>query len=335
MKYKVPFLDLTPFIKKNAISIRKKIFEPFVNCEFISSNQVKIFEDSFANFCGAKYCVGTSNGLDAIKLILAAHNISHGHEVLVPSNTFIATWLAVSDLGAKPVPVEPSSDFNISVDLIQKAITKKTKAIICVHLYGRPCNIEALKKIAQENKLYLFEDMAQAHGAKYFGKPVGSFGNGAAVSFYPGKNLGAAGDAGAILVNNKRIYNQLLKLRNYGSAVKYHHDVIGFNNRMDEVQAAYLNFKLPHLEKENAHRKKIAQIYISQLKNISELKLPCFDVNYDSVWHLFVIRVHNRDSLKRFLDKNGIQTIIHYPIPPFKQKAYLAFNDLTERFKIK
>ena len=207
MKYKVPFLDLSPFIKKNSTSIRKKIFEPFINCDFISSNQVKIFEDSFAKFSGAKYCVGTSNGLDAIKLILAAHDISHGDEVLVPSNTFIATWLAVSDLGAKPIPVEPSSDFNISVDLIQKVITKKTKAIICVHLYGRPVEMDKLLIIAKKNNLRVIEDCAESLGAKFKNKMTGSFSDIACFSFH--NKLIATGEGGMILTNNHNLIKRI------------------------------------------------------------------------------------------------------------------------------
>ena len=323
----INFLDLKEFNQRHEKKILANFKSVMVSSNFILGSEVSNFEENFSKFCNAKFCVAVSNGLDALRLILVAYGIKKGDEVIVPSNTFIATWLAVSHVQAKIIPVEPDiNTYNISPKLIEKHLTKKTKAVICVHLYGRPANIEEISSICKKNKILLIEDAAQAHGAKYFSKMVGSLSYAAAFSFYPGKNLGAIGDAGAIVTNEKNLYKKLLKLRNYGSEKKYIHDELGFNNRMDEIQAAYLNLRLKHIEKENDHRAKIANRYCAKLKNINDLVLPTIDNGFDSVWHLFVVRVKKRKSLQQFLTKNHIQTLIHYPIPPFRQKAYIGEN---------
>ena len=321
----IPFLDLSRFYKKNKKNLIKQVTNVFESSDYILSSEVNKFEQSFASYCESKYCVSVANGLDALKLLLIANDIGRGDEVIVPTNTFIATWLSVSHAGATPIPVEPNAQTNnIDPTLIENAISKKTKAIICVHLYGLPADIEPLKKIAKKNNIFLFEDMAQAHGAKLNGKKCGSLADGAAVSFYPGKNLGAFGDAGAVLVNKKSIYNKLLSLRNYGSVVKYKHDVKGFNSRLDEIQAAILNYKLSFLDNENDHRKKIAIKYIKGLIDIDGLTVPIIDDKFESSWHLFVIKSKKRNSLIKYLNANGVSTVIHYPKPPHLQKAYKA-----------
>jgi len=329
MKNKIPFLDLSIFYKKNAKEILNAITKTLKSSDFILSSEVVKFEKNYARYSSSKYCVAVSNGLDALKLLLLAYDIGPGDEVIVPSNTFIATWLSVSHVGAIPVPVEPDDEtYNISPELIREKISKKTKAIICVHLYGNPADIKPIRKIANDNKLFLFEDMAQAHGAKYYNKDVGNLGHGAAVSFYPGKNLGAYGDAGAILINNKKIDYKLRKLRNYGSLIKYQTDLIGYNARMDSIQASILNLKLKSLDIENKHRNKLASRYLMNLKNVHQLKLPVVKDFSNSAWHLFVIRLKKRDELASYLNKKGIQTLIHYPIPPHKQLAYKEMDHL-------
>jgi len=319
----IPFLDLSRFNKKNKKNLSKLITNVVDSSDFILSSEVKKFEDSFSLYCNSKYCVSVANGLDALKLLLIANNIGLGDEVIVPANTFIATWLSVSHVGAIPVPVEPDIlTNNIDPKKIEDVISNKTKAIVGVHLYGRPSDMASLKIIAKKYKILLFEDMAQAHGAKFNGKKCGSLADGAAVSFYPGKNLGAFGDAGAILINKKSIYKKLLQLRNYGSLIKYHHELKGYNSRMDEVQAAILNYKLNFLKKENLHREKIAMIYIKNLGNVGDIITPSVDDIQISSWHLFVIRTKKRNSLMTFLKANGVATVIHYPKPPHLQMAY-------------
>lgn len=327
----VPFLDL----KRLHEEIREPLEVAFKRVLdsgwFITGPEVEAFESEFANYSDVKYCVGLGNGLDAIHLLLRAYEIGPGDEVLVPSNTFIATWLAVSQCGATPVPVEPDiNTYNMNPDALVAAITPRTRAIIPVHLYGQPADMDAINAIATKHGLVVIEDAAQAQGARYKGRRVGSLGHAAATSFYPGKNLGALGDAGAILTNDKAIANKVRILRNYGSQVKYRHEVAGYNTRLDEMQAAFLRVKLGVLDKWNESRRVVANSYTAQLQNLNlenvGLELPKVPEWAEPVWHLYVIRSKNRDALRDYLDNQGIATVIHYPIPPHLQACYKEFS---------
>jgi dTDP-4-amino-4,6-dideoxygalactose transaminase len=322
----IPFLDLG----RSHAPIRSLLDEAYDRVMdsgwFIMGPELEAFEDEFARYCGVKHCIGLGNGLDAIKLLLIAHGIGAGHEVIVPSNTFIATWLAVTQCGATPVPVEPLiSTYNLSAEKVEAAITPRTKAIIPVHLYGQPADMDAINVIAERHKLVVIEDAAQAHGALYKGRKVGSLGAGAAFSFYPGKNLGGLGDAGAAVTDNDDIASELRKLRNYGSSVKYIHETPGFNSRLDEMQAAFLRVKLSKLDGWNDQRRQIAGAYFTLLANCG-VELPETLGGTDPVWHLFVIRSERRNELQEFLKKNGVATVIHYPHAPHKQKCYAEFG---------
>ena len=300
---------------------------------FIQGQACAQFEKEYADYCGVKYCIGVGNGLDALMLILRAMDIGAGDEVIVPSNTYIATALAVSYVGAAPVFVEPDIEtFNIDPKLIEEKITVKTKAIIAVHLQGRPADMDAIKAIAEKYDLKVIEDAAQAHGAKYKGQKVGSLGDAAGFSFYPGKNLGALGDGGCVTTNNKEIADKVRALGNYGSDYKYHHIYKGVNSRLDEMQAAFLSVKLKSLDKWNEERRRIAARYLSGINN-SLIALPkASDKEYEHVYHVFVIRCKERDRLEAYLADNGIGTLKHYPIPMHLQGAYedlgLKENDL-------
>lgn len=288
----------------------------------IMGPELESFENEFANYCETKYCIGVGNGLDALRLLLIAYGIGPGDEVIVPSNTFIATWLAVTECGATPIAVEPDSrTFNIDPTLIKSAITSNTKAIIPVHLYGQPADMDAINAIAMEHTLIVIEDAAQSQGALYKGRKTGGLGNAAATSFYPGKNLGALGDGGAILTNDSFIAEKIRKLRNYGSSKKYHHDLIGFNTRLDELQAAFLREKLKVLDAWNIGRKKVAQQYLEYLSP-EKVTLPSIPKHSDPVWHLFVVLSKHRDELQQHLLSMGINTGIHYPVPPHLQPCY-------------
>lgn len=324
----VPFLDLKPLnleLKNEFIDAYNKIV--FDNCNFVLGEYDSLFENEYAKYCDTDYCVGVGNGLDALYLSLLALGICPGDEVIVPSNTYIATALAVSMVGATPVFVEPNiQTFNIDTLKIEEKITTKTKAIIPVHLQGRPCDMDDILVIAKKHNLYIVEDCAQAHGAKYNGKKVGSFGDVAAWSFYPGKNLGALGDAGCITTNNKKIADKIRALRNYGSDYKYHHIYKGINSRMDELQAAHLLIKLKYLDKCNEYRVRIANRYISEITN-PLIKLPLKSTDkFSHVYHVFAIRCDHRDKLEKYLKENGIETIKHYPIPIHLQGAYEELN---------
>ena len=289
---------------------------------YILGEAVSSFEDNYAKYCQANHCVGVASGLDALLLALRALEIGPGDEVIVPAHTFIATWLAVSQTGASPVPIEVDErTFNMRANLIEAAITQRTKAVIPVHLYRQPDDLDEILEIARRHKLYVIEDAAQAHGAKYKGQRIGAHGDAATWSFYPGKNLGAFGDAGAITTNNANLADRLRVLRNYGSREKYHHETQGFNSRLDPLQAALLDVKLRHLDNWNAHREGIAQAYVDGLK-AHEITLPYVPEWASPVWHLFVIQTPNRDSLQKHLTKAGIGNLIHYPVPPHLQKAY-------------
>jgi len=298
---------------------------------YIQGEQKKLFEKLFSDYCGTKFCIGVGNGLEALFLVLKAWDIGEGDEVIVPSNTYIATWLAVSHCGAKPIPVEPDiNTFNINPDLIEKSITKNTKAIIPVHLYGLAADMNPIIEIAKSNKLKVLSDAAQSHGAHYFEKAVSSFGDATAYSFYPTKNLGALGDAGAITTNDELLAKKLKSISDYGSKEKYINDEIGYNSRLDEIQAAILIEKLKHLDIDNTQRSKIADRYSALLKKEKNLTLPFVPEGYKHVWHLYVIRTKYREQLKKAFEESEIGYLIHYPISPHLQKAYsgsyLSFN---------
>ena len=324
---KVPFATFVPMhseIRKELDDAYAKVLD--ASC-FIQGEECSKFEEEYAEYCGTKYCVGVATGLDAIYLILKALDIKAGDEVIVPSNTYIATALAVSFTGATPVFVEPTIEtYNIDVTKIEERITSNTKAIIAVHLQGRAADMDSINEIAKNHGLYVIEDAAQGHGAKYKGKKVGSLSDAAAWSFYPGKNLGALGDGGCITTNNKNIAGKVRALGNYGSDYKYHHIYQGTNSRLDEIQAAFLRAKLPHLDKWNEARRDIAKQYLEGIKNPA-IKLPlASSEDYEHVYHVFVIRCNRRDELEKYLAEHGIGTIKHYPIPMHLQRAYEALH---------
>ena len=318
----VPFLDLGRLHQ----SIREPLDAAYRRVVdsgwFIMGPELEAFETEFAQYCEVKHCIGVGNGLEAIHLLLRAYEIGPGDEVIVPSNTFIATWLAVTECGATPVPVEPNIDtHNIDPALIANAITERTRAIIPVHLYGQPADMDPINALATKHGLVVIEDAAQAQGARYKGRRTGSLGHAAATSFYPGKNLGALGDGGAVLTNDDAIAEKIKQLRNYGSKVKYQHDLLGYNSRLDEMQAAFLRVKLAVLDEWNARRREIADQY-SRLLEGADIKLPHVPEIAEPVWHLYVIRCKQRDALKKHLEQQGVSTVIHYPIPPHQQVCY-------------
>ena len=289
---------------------------------YIMGPELEAFEEEFAEYCDVKNCVGVGNGLEALHLLLRAYGIGPGDEVIVPSHTFIATWLAVSHCGAKPVPVEPDiRTYNINPELIRNAITTRTRVIMPVHMYGQPADMDPINKLAAKHGLIVIEDAAQAQGAKYKGRRVGSLGHAAGTSFYPTKNLGALGDGGAVLTNDNRIAEKVRKLRNYGSVTKYKHELVGYNSRLDELQAAFLREKLKFQDKINKERNRIASAYTKKLK-FSKLKLPYVLPNAEPVWHLYVVRSKKRDKIKALLESKNIFTMIHYPVPPHLQACY-------------
>lgn len=289
---------------------------------YIMGDEVKNFELEFADFCNTRYCVGVGNGLDALRLILQAYDIGEGDEVIVPSNTYIASALAVTSTGAKVIFVEPEIEtYNIDPTLIEQKISTNTKAIMVVHLYGQPCNMDPIIEIARKYNLKVIEDAAQAHGAVYNGRKVGSLGDAAGFSFYPGKNLGALGDAGAVTTNDKILAEKIRALSDYGSLKKYQHLYKGTNSRLDEIQASFLRIKLRHLEEWNQNRKETAKLYLNQIKN-DKIILPKVSSCNDPIWHVFAIRVNQRNLFEKYLCDNGIGTTIHYPTPIHMQNAY-------------
>lgn len=319
----IPFLDLRAVNLRLKADFRSALDNVLDSGWFVLGQQTKAFEEEFAAYCGVEHCVGVANGLDALQLALRALDIRPGDEVIVPSNTYIATWLAVSLLGAIPVPVEPDlNTYNIDPDLIEAAITPRTRAIIAVHLYGQVARMESIMKIADQYGLKVLEDAAQAHGAAQRCRRVGALGHAAAFSFYPGKNLGALGDGGAVTTNNAEIAENIRMLRNYGSLVKYQNKVRGYNSRLDELQSAFLRVKLPILDAENKVRGDIAAQYLEGLSGANGLVLPEVDSGCDHVWHLYVVRHEKRDALQKALLELGVGTMIHYPIPPHMQNAY-------------
>ena len=325
----VPFVSFLPMERELDSDLRDAFNRVFTRSWYIEGQEDAAFEKAFSAFCGTKYCIGVGNGLDALMLILKALDIGEGDEVIVPSNTYIATALAVTYVGAKPVFVEPEMEtFNIDPSRIEAAVTARTKAIMPVHLYGRACDMDPIMSIAAKYSLRIIEDCAQAHGATYKGRKVGTFGDAAGFSFYPGKNLGALGDAGAVVTDNEDIAVKVRALGNYGSDYKYHHIYKGNNSRLDELQAAFLSAKLPHLERMNAARRQIANRYLSEIKNPAVI-LPLVSEEYVPVWHIFGIRCSRRDELEKHLSSRGITTNKHYPIPMHLQECYrdLGFSE--------
>lgn len=322
----IPFLTLSSTYFELKQELDHAYFRVMENGFYIKGEELKAFEEEFASYCQAQYCVGVANGLDALRLILMALDIGKGDEVIVPANTFIASWLAVSEVGAMPVPVEADKNTGlIDPTLIEQAITKNTKAIMPVHLYGHVANMEKIQEIARAHKLFIIEDAAQAHGASTNGKRAGSFGHAAGFSFYPGKNLGCYGDGGAVITNDKDLVDRIRMIANYGSKKRYYHDSIGINSRLDELQAAFLRVRLNHLDAWNARRLDIASAYNQGIKNNWEL--PYFDK--ESAWHLYVIKSQNREKDIDILKEHGVQTLIHYPIPCHQSLAYKEFNQLS------
>jgi dTDP-4-amino-4,6-dideoxygalactose transaminase len=323
----IPFLDLKKINLQYSNEINDAMTRVLNSGWYILGQEVENFEASFKEYCGTEYCLGVANGLDALSLIIKAYGYGEGDEVIVPSNTYIASMLSVSLNGATPVLVEPDiNTYNINPDLIEESITDRTKAIMVVHLYGQSCDMAPILNIAQKYNLKVIEDCAQAHGAYYNGKRVGNLGDAAAFSFYPGKNLGAIGDGGAITTNDTELYNNIKALRNYGSHKKYENIFKGVNSRLDEIQAAILSVKLPHLDDDNGKRREIALYYIDHIKN-PLITIPSNTHPTHHVWHLFVIRTGERNRFIEYLQENDIQSLIHYPIPPHKQNAYKEWND--------
>lgn len=330
----IKFLDLKKINQQYEAAFQEKLKSVLTDGWYILGNEGREFEASFANYCGAKYCIGVGNGLDALALIFKGYiqlgKLQKGDEVIVPANTYIATILAVLQADLIPVLVEPKLEtYNINPDLIQEKITSKTRAILAVHLYGQLADMDAINAIAATNNLLVIEDAAQAHGAVSDGlKPKTQNPKPAAYSFYPGKNLGALGDGGAVTTNDHELAKIIQTMRNYGSETKYYNDCIGVNSRLDELQAAFLNVKLPNLDTENEQRRAIARRYLFGINN-GKIVLPDWDFSNNHVFHLFVIRTKNRDYLQEYLNANGIQTVIHYPVPPHKQKALPDWNHLS------
>lgn len=319
----IPFLNFDPMHRLIRSEIMQSFQEVYDANWFVMGNKLEAFEKEYSAFNNTKYSIGVSNGLDALHLALKSLNITRGDEVIVPSNTYIATALAISFVGATPIFVEPDTvTYNINPSKIEDAITSKTKVIMPVHLYGQACEMEAIMTIAKKYNLFVVEDNAQAHGATFNGKITGSFGIVNGTSFYPGKNLGALGDAGAVTTNDEKIANKITMLRNYGSEKKYYNEEIGYNMRLDEVQAGFLSVKLKYINEWTIQRKEIAKQYNESLKNIGDLILPTVHTNATHVYHLYVIKSNSRDSLKNYLSEKEIGALIHYPIPPHLQKAY-------------
>jgi dTDP-3-amino-3,4,6-trideoxy-alpha-D-glucose transaminase len=319
----IPFLDVGAAYRELSVELDAAYRRVMDAGWYILGGEVDGFEAGFAAYCGARHCIGVANGLDALQLILRARGIGQGDEVIVPSNTFIATWLAVSLAGARPVPVEPDlRTQTLDAACVAAAVTPRTRAIVAVHLYGHPADMDALGEVARRHGAALIEDAAQAHGARWRGRSAGSLGDAAAFSFYPAKNLGAYGDAGAVTTDDDQLASRIRLLRNYGSRTKYQHEARGTNSRLDPLQAALLGVKLRRLDDWNARRRRIAAVYLERLSGIDGLSLPTVGGAGESAWHLFVIRHARRDELARRLADAGIETLVHYPVPPHLSGAY-------------
>jgi dTDP-4-amino-4,6-dideoxygalactose transaminase len=330
----IKFLDIQKINLAHQQEIEEKLIQTFRSGWYLLGSEVKTFEENLSKYIGAKYAIGVANGLDALRLILRAYIelgiMQKGDEIIVPANTYIASLLAISDNGLIPVLVEPNLDtYNIDISKIEEKITSKTKAIMIVHLYGRIIFSEELKKLAEKNKLKLIEDNAQAIGAESNGIKTGNLGNAAGFSFYPGKNLGALGDAGAVTTNDEKLANTIRALANYGSNQKYVNIYQGLNSRLDEIQASVLQVKLNYIDTENDRRRTIAERYVSEMKNPNIILPELPENGKEHVWHLFVIRTAERENLQNYMLERGVQTLIHYPIPPNKQEAYKDLNGLN------
>jgi dTDP-3-amino-3,4,6-trideoxy-alpha-D-glucose transaminase len=320
---RIPFLDLPASYAELQDELDAAARRVMVSGQFILGPEVTAFEEELAAYCRTRHAIGVGSGLDALRLILLGYGVGQGDEVLVPSNTFIATWLAVTQAGATPVPVEPDpATHNVTADALEAAITSSTKAMMPVHLYGHPAEMDAIMALGRERGLPVIEDAAQAQGALYRGRPAGGLAGAAGFSFYPGKNLGAMGDAGAVTTNDEELAARVRALRNYGSEVKYHHDLPGLNSRLDSLQAALLRVKLRHLDDWNERRRAVAGRYLRRLAGVEGLVLPAAADWAEHVWHLFVVRHPRRDALQERLSAAGVDTIIHYPIPPHLTGAY-------------
>lgn len=330
---KIPFLDLKKLNAPFEMAFQEGLKSFLESGHYVLGSAVKNFESEFANYCGSKFCIGTGNGLDALTLILKAYieleKLREGDKIIVAANTYIATILAIKHAGLISVLVEPDEEtFNLDPFLISEKITPEVKGVLVTHLYGQLADMQKLREISEENNLLLIADAAQAHGAENLeGKKAGSLADATGFSFYPTKNLGALGDAGAVTTNNEALTKMISKLRNYGSSSKYINDVVGLNSRLDELQATFLLEKLPFLDAQNQRRREIAQRYFSEVKN-PKIKLPFWNGSKNHVFHLFVVRVEKRKEFCDFLDSKNIGYLIHYPIPPHKQKALMEFNHL-------
>jgi dTDP-4-amino-4,6-dideoxygalactose transaminase len=331
---KVPFLDLKASFLELQPEIEEALLRSVRSGQYIGGDELKSFEVAFADFVESDFCIGVGNGMDALILSLKVLGIGIGDEVIVPSNTYIATWLAVTHCGAIPIPVEPeAATYNIDISIIEEKITNKTKAIIPVHLYGQPADLDEINVLAKKNNLFVIEDAAQSHGSKYKGRKVGSHGDLVCWSFYPGKNLGALGDAGAITTNNAELAEQLRMFRNYGSKERYVHIIPGLNSRLDPLHASILNVKLKYLQSWNDRRNSIASIYNNEFKDLP-ITIPFIKSHNKSAWHLYCIRHLSRDNLRRDLLSMGVETLIHYPIPPHMQQAYKFLNYSDDSFEL-
>lgn len=325
----IPFLSLKATNQIYEVQIGKIVTEILSSGWYILGEKLKQFETEFAQYCGVKHCIGVANGLDALTIILKASAFPENSEIIVPANSYIATILSVSNANFVPVPVEPNlNDYLIDYQAIERAITSKTRAILVTHLYGKCCEMDKITALAQKHNLKVFEDAAQAHGATYNNIKSGNLSDGAGFSFYPSKNLGAMGDAGAITTNDDVLANRIKALRNYGSNEKYIFEYQGYNSRLDEIQAAILSLKLPHLDNENEIRRNIAKRYLTEIFN-DKIILPNNDSVNKDAWHLFVIRTNERDNFRSFLNEKGIGSDVHYPIPPHKQLAYQEWQNFS------
>lgn len=325
----IKFLDLHKINERFRNEIDERITQVLDSGWYILGEQVRVFEKNFANFCGVKHCIGCANGLDALNLIIKGFGFTDGDEIIVPANTYIASILAISQNGCKPILVEPDiNTYNINPDLIEQKITDKTKAIMVVHLYGQAVEMEKIWDIANRYNLKIIEDSAQSHGARYKGKRAGNLGDASGFSFYPGKNLGCLGDGGCVTTNDDELAYRIRAIANYGSDYKYHHIFKGTNSRLDEIQAAVLDIKLKHLDEDNKRRSEIAKFYRENIKN-PNIILPQLKEEANHVWHIFAVRINDRDRLKKYLEGNGIETNIHYPTAPHKQECYKELEHLS------
>lgn len=323
----VPFLDLAATYQELRTELDAAYHRVMESGWYILGEEVEQFEKEFAEYCEMPYAIGVANGLEALFLILKAWGIGDGDEVIVPANTYIATWLAVSYAQARPIPVEPNPEtYMIDYPLIEKALTPRTKAILPVHLYGLVTDMDPIYSIAKKHGLKIIVDAAQAHGVRYKGSRAKALGDAAGFSFYPGKNLGAYGDAGAVVTSDKTLADRVRILRNYGSRTKYYNEVKGYNSRLDPLQAAFLRVRLQKLDEWNARRTKLVQRYVEELQNLPDLQLPKVIEDTEPVWHQFVIRHPERDRLQKYLHDRGIGTLIHYPIPPHLSDAYSEYR---------